>query len=249
MGLKHDCVVATSKFAMGNKKLSINGVEFFPFSTEEDLFNHIDENKGILVAINAEKIINATEKTRSIINRNVGYIDGAGAMIAAHKRGFPKACKIPGCELWLKIIARFYKEKTFYLVGGKQQVIEETVEKLQKEFEGINIIGYRNGYIKTDEDKVALIADIVEKKPDVVFVAMGSPKQELLMEKIQQQHKAIFQGLGGSFDVYTGHVHRAPKWWVNHNMEFAYRLLREPKRFKRQLKLVKFMYCLYTKKI
>ena len=234
---------------MAQKKLCLNGVEFFPFSTEEDLFNHIDENKGILVAINAEKIINATDKTRSIINRNVGYIDGAGAMIAARKRGFPNACKIPGCELWLKIIARFYKEKSFYLVGGKQQIIDETVEKLKKEFEGINIVGYRNGYIKTDEDKTALIADIVAKKPDVVFVAMGSPKQELLMEEIMQQHKAIFQGLGGSFDVYTGHVQRAPKWWVDHNLEFAYRLLREPKRFKRQLKLVKFMYYLYTKKI
>ena len=234
---------------MAHKKLCLNGVEFFPFSTEEDLFSHIDENKGILVAINAEKIINATEKTRSIINRNVGYIDGAGAMIAAHKRGYPNACKIPGCELWLKIIARFYKEKSFYLVGGKQQIIDETVEKLKKEFEGINIVGYRNGYINTDEDKSALIADIVAKKPDVVFVAMGSPKQELLMEEIMQQHKAIFQGLGGSFDVYTGHVQRAPKWWVEHNLEFAYRLLREPKRFKRQLKLVKFMFYLYTKRI
>ncbi len=231
------------------EKLSINGVEFFPFSCEDDLFNHVNEKKGILVAINAEKIINATDKTRCIINRNIGYIDGAGAMIAAHKRGFPNACKIPGCELWLKIIARFYKEKTFYLVGGKQPIIEQTVEKLQKEFEGINIVGYRNGYIKTDEDKKALIADIVAKKPGVVFVAMGSPKQELLMEEIQKEHNAIFQGLGGSFDVYTGHVERAPRWWVDHNLEFLYRLLREPKRLKRQLKLIKFMYYLYTKKI
>lgn len=231
------------------EKLSINGVEFFPFSCEEDLFNHVNEKKGILVAINAEKIINATDKTRCIINRNIGYIDGAGAMIAAHKRGFPNACKIPGCELWLKIIARFYKEKTFYLVGGKQPIIEQTVEKLQKEFEGINIVGYRNGYIKTDEDKKALIADIVAKRPDVVFVAMGSPKQELLMEEIQKEHNAIFQGLGGSFDVYTGHVQRAPRWWVDHNLEFMYRLLCEPKRLKRQLKLVKFMYYLYTNKI
>lgn len=231
------------------EKLSINGVEFFPFSCEDDLFNHVNEKKGILVAINAEKIINATDKTRCIINRNIGYIDGAGAMIAAHKRGFPNACKIPGCELWLKIIARFCKEKTFYLVGGKQQIIEQTVEKLQKEFEGINIVGYRNGYIKTDDDKKALIADIVAKRPDVVFVAMGSPKQELLMEEIQKEHNAIFQGLGGSFDVYTGHVERAPRWWVDHNLEFLYRLLREPKRLKRQLKLIKFMYYLYTKKI
>ena len=234
---------------MALKKVSLNGVEVYPFTSEEDLFNHIDEQKGILVAINAEKIINATEKTRSIINRNVGYCDGAGAMLALHKRGYKKACKIPGCELWLKIIARFHKDKTFYLVGGRTAVINETVEKLRKEFDGINIIGYRDGYIRTDEERQALIADIAEKKPGVVFVAMGSPKQELLMEEMLQQHKAIYQGLGGSFDVYTGHVKRAPQWWVDNNMEFAYRLLREPKRIKRQLKLFKFAYYVATKKI
>lgn len=234
---------------MALKKVSLNGVEVYPFASEEDLFNHIDEQKGILVAINAEKIINATEKTRSIINRNVGYCDGAGAMLALHKRGYKKACKIPGCELWLKIIARFHKDKTFYLVGGRTAVINETVEKLRKEFDGINIIGYRDGYIRTDEERQALIADIAEKKPGVVFVAMGSPKQELLMEEMLQQHKAIYQGLGGSFDVYTGHVKRAPQWWVDNNMEFAYRLLREPKRIKRQLKLFKFAYYVATKKI
>lgn len=234
---------------MEQNKVAINGVEFFPFESEKELFKHIDEKKGILVAINAEKIINATDKTRSIINRNVGYIDGAGAMIGAKKRGYKNACKIPGCELWLKIIGNFYKEKSFYLVGGKQAVIDETIEKLKKDFPGINIAGYRNGYIKTDEEKNALIEDIAAKKPDVVFVAMGSPKQELLMEEIQQRHKAIFQGLGGSFDVYTGNVQRAPRWWVDHNLEFLYRLLKEPKRFKRQLVLVKYIVYLYLNKI
>lgn len=86
-------------------------------------------------------------------------------------------------------------------------------------------MGYRNGYLKEENAEEKLIEDIARKKPDVVFVAMGSPKQELLMERIQKCHPAIFQGLGGSFDVYTGHVQRAPKWWVNHNLEFAYRLI------------------------
>ena len=153
------------------------------------------------------------------------------------------------CELWLKIITRFYREKTFYLVGGKQQIINETVEKLRFEYEDIQIVGYRNGYIKTDEEKRQLIDDIVEKKPDVVFVAMGSPKQELLMEEIQRQHRAIFQGLGGSFDVYTGHVQRAPKWWVEHNLEFAYRLIKEPKRLKRQIHLIRYAWWLLIKKL
>ncbi len=230
-------------------KLSLNGVEIYPFESEQQLLSFVDVHKGILVAINAEKILHATEQTRAIINRNIGYCDGAGAQLALKQKGYENACKIPGCELWLKIIARFYKEKTFYLVGGKQQVIEETVEKLQREFEGIQIVGYRNGYLKSDEEQQILINDIAEKKPDVVFVAMGSPKQELLMEEIQKRHNAIFQGLGGSFDVYTGHVQRAPKWWVEHNMEFAYRLIKEPKRIKRQIHLVKYAWWLSYKKL
>ena len=221
-------------------KVSLNGVEIFPFDSEQQLLHYVDTHKGILVAINAEKILHATEQTRAIINRNIGYCDGAGAQMALKQKGYKDACKIPGCELWLKIITRFYKEKTFYLVGGKPQIVNETVEKLCSEYQDIRIVGYRNGYIKTDEEKRRLIDDIVEKKPDVVFVAMGSPKQELLMEEIQQRHRAIFQGLGGSFDVYTGHVQRAPKWWVEHNLEFAYRLIKEPKRIKRQIHLVKY---------
>lgn len=230
-------------------KVSLNGVEIFPFESEQQLLSYVDEHKGILVAINAEKILHATDQTREIINRNIGYCDGAGAQMALKHKGFKDACKIPGCELWLKIISRFCKEKTFYLVGGKQQIIEETVGKLKSEFEGIRIAGFRNGYIKTDEERQALIDDIAAKKPDVVFVAMGSPKQELLMEEIQKRHNAIFQGLGGSFDVYTGHVRRAPEWWVRHNLEFAYRLIREPKRIKRQIHLVKYAWWLVNKKL
>ena len=230
-------------------KVSLNGVEIFPFDSEQQLLHYVDTHKGILVAINAEKILHATEQTRAIINRNIGYCDGACAQMALNQKGYKYACKIPGCELWLKIITRFYKEKTFYLVGGKPQIVNETVEKLCSEYQDIRIVGYRNGYINTDEEKRRLIYDIVEKKPDVVFVAMGSPKQELLMEEIQQRHRAIFQGLGGSFDVYTGHVQRAPKWWVEHNLEFAYRLIKEPKRIKRQIHLVKYAWWLMKKKL
>lgn len=162
--------------------------------------------------------------------------------MALKKHGYKEVVKLPGCELWLKIIDSLYREgKTFYLVGSKQEVIENTVQKLKQDFPGIQIINYRNGYIKTEEEKQALLEDITEKRPDVVFVAMGSPKQELLMEEMLERHPAIYQGLGGSFDVYTGNVKRAPKWWVDHNLEFAYRLVKQPSRIKRQIHLVRFL--------
>lgn len=226
--------------------ISVNGVNIYPFGSFEELLKYVSGKKGILVAINAEKILHATDQTRGIINRNIGYCDGIGAVMALKKHGYKNVVKIPGCELWLRIIASTYRDgKTFYLVGSKQEVIESTVSKLKTEYPGINIVNYRNGYIKSDDEKQALIDDIADKKPDVVFVAMGSPKQELLMEEMFERHQAIYQGLGGSFDVYTGRVERAPKWWVDHNLEFAYRLIKQPSRIKRQIHLIKFLFLLY----
>ena len=121
-------------------------------------------------------------------------------------------------------------------------MIQQTVSKLNNEFPNINISGFRNGYIKTEVEKQTLIKDIANKKPDVVFVAMGSPKQELLMQEMQQHHPAIYQGLGGSFDVYVGNVERAPRWWVKNNLEWAYRLVKQPTRIKRQIHLVRFFF-------
>lgn len=220
----------------------LSGVGVYPFASTLELINYIERHPGILVAINAEKILHATDDLKAIYNRNIGYPDGVGAVIALKKKGYKKARKIAGCELWLKIIERYSREKSFYLVGGKPEVISSTIEKLKEDFPGVNIVGYRDGYFKSGDDE-ALIADIIAKKPDIVFVAMGSPKQELLMERMQKVHPlAIYQGLGGSFDVYTGRVKRAPEWWIRNNLEFAYRLLRQPSRIKRQIHLVRFLF-------
>lgn len=230
-------------------KVTINGVDVFPFSSREELMDYVDKNKSILIAINAEKVMNATDQTRAIINSNIGYCDGVGAVWALRQKGAKEVKKIPGCELWLDIINRYRNDKSFYLIGGKQEVIDATVNKLKQEFPDINLVGYRNGYLTSNDERDALIEDVVLKKPDVVFVAMGSPKQELLMGDMQKRHKAIYQGLGGSFDVYTGNAQRAPKWWLDHNLEFAYRFFKNPRRIKRQLPIMKLALKLLFRKI
>ncbi|ERJ91056.1 glycosyltransferase, WecB/TagA/CpsF family [Porphyromonas gingivalis W4087] len=231
------------------QQILLGGVEVYPFTSAEELISYVSGHPAILVAINAEKILHATDELKAIYNRNLGYSDGAGAVLALKKKGHQNACKIAGCELWLKIVERYSREKSFYLVGGKPEVIEETIQKLRADFPRINIVGYRDGYLKGNDDET-LIADIAEKKPDVVFVAMGSPKQELLMERMQRVHpEAIYQGLGGSFDVYTGRVERAPEWWIRHNLEFAYRLIKQPSRIKRQIHLVRFLFRVLTNRI
>ena len=207
------------------------------------------EKKKILIAINSKKIKNADAELKKLINENVGYIDGIGALLAVRHKGVKVAVKVPGCELWLKIIGKYYKTKTFYFVGGTQDVIENVIKKLSIDFPGIVIAGYRNGYFSSNEEKNLLEKDILDKKPDIIFVAMGSPAQELLMSEMHVMHSAVYQGLGGSFDVYTGKVQRAPSFFVNHGMEGIYRAIKEPqKRIKGVLSDVWFLIALYLGK-
>jgi len=220
--------------------VDINGVKTYCFSSRRALIEHAFADKKSLIAVNAEKILHASDKTRELFLRNIGFSDGIGAVWALKRKGFKDAVKIPGCELWLDIIGTSYHNKTFYLVGAQQEVIDNTVAKLTREFTGIRIVNYRNGYLRDGIDHRDLISDIIIRKPDVVFVAMGSPKQEELIEEMQKAHPAVYLGLGGSFDVYVGAVKRAPEWWVRHNLEWAYRLVKQPARIARQIHLVKF---------
>ena len=221
--------------------IEINGVKVYPYVDFQSIVDVAYRDKLMLFSANAEILSNKDVEFKTILNKGIAYPDGVGAVMALKKKGAKNAVKIPGCELWLEVVKTGYKDKTFYFVGSKQEVIDTTVEKIKLEYPGINIINYRNGYVKTVEERTALINDIVQKKPDVVFIAMGMPMQEKLVAELYEQHKAVYMGLGGSFDVYSGYVKRAPKWWINHNLEWAYRLVKEPKRNKRQIHLVRFL--------
>jgi UDP-N-acetyl-D-mannosaminouronate:lipid I N-acetyl-D-mannosaminouronosyltransferase len=227
----------------------LNGVKTYAPNSRADLMQFAIEKKSILIAVNAEKILHATGETRKIINRNVGYPDGMGAVWALKKCGLKNVVKIPGCELWLDVISKYQHSKSFYFLGGEEKIIKNTILKLKSDFPQINICNYRNGFIKSEYEKAELIDDIILFKPDIVCVGMGSPKQELLMEELQQVHAATYLGLGGSFDVYVGNVKRAPNWWVKNNLEWAYRLIKQPSRIRRQIHLIKFLIKLVSNKI
>ena len=229
--------------------IHLNGVKTFCFSSKHEVVDYALQEKSSLLAVNAEKILHANDRTRNLFNKNIGFSDGIGAVWALKRKGFKNAVKIPGCELWLDLVRASYHYKTFYLIGAKQEIIEETVEKLKQEFQGINIVNYRNGYLRGDHEKGDLFSDIRLRKPDVVFLAMGSPRQELLMEEMIDWHPAIYMGLGGSFDVYTGRVNRAPEIWVSLRLEWLYRLLKQPSRIRRQIYLIRFLFLLLMRKL
>lgn len=229
------------------KNSIVNHYKIHAFKDRKQFLDQIKDEHKILVAMNAEKILKDDERLREIVNRNIGYPDGIGAVMALRKKGLD-AVKIPGAEFWLDIIGRYKDEKTFYLIGSSQDVIERTVAKLHEDFPGIRIANYRNGYLKA-EDIAALKEDLTHTKPDVVFVAQGSPRQEFLMEELMAVHPALYMGLGGSFDVYCGLKKRAPKIFINLGLEWLYRLLKEPTRIGRQMVLGKFLALLMVGKL
>lgn len=225
----------------------INGIKINSFDSKNEFLEYINDKKNILVAINAEKILKENLKLKNIINSNIGYPDGVGAVMALKQKGL-NAIKIPGSEFWLDIINKYQNEKSFYLIGTTTEVIENTVKKLKIEFPNINILGYQNGFIN-DSQKVELKEKLKVLKPDIVFVAQGTPRQEFLMDELIEIHPAIYMGLGGSFDIYGGEKKRAPKIFLDFNCEWLYRLIKEPTRVGRQLNLIKFLILLKLGKL
>ena len=229
------------------EKILIRNVFVYPFPDRGVFLDYIENKHKILIAVNAEKILNEAPKLQQIINDNIGYADGVGTVMALKQKGL-NAVKIPGSEFWLDIVRHFYHEKKFYLLGSSQDVIEKTIHKLKADFPGINIVGYRDGFL--DENaKTELKAFLAEKKPDIVFVAQGTPRQEYLMDELIKTYPALYMGLGGSFDIYGGSKKRAPKIFLKLHLEWLYRLLKEPTRFGRQLALVRFLVLLLTGKL
>lgn len=217
----------------------VNNYKINAFVSKSIFLDYIINHKKILVAMNAEKIMKNDDRLRRIVNENIAYADGFGAVIALRSKGL-KAIKIPGSELWLDIIDRFQKSKKFYLIGSSSLVIEATIVKLKKDYPSIEIVGYQNGFLKKG-DKDTLIEQLKATKPDIIFVAQGSPRQEFLMDELIAIYPALYMGLGGSFDIYGGDKKRAPKFFLKLQLEWLYRLFKEPTRFSRQLALLKFV--------
>jgi UDP-N-acetyl-D-mannosaminouronate:lipid I N-acetyl-D-mannosaminouronosyltransferase len=231
------------------KNAKINGIKIYTPNSRGSLIAFAKEKKKALVALNAEKIMTLNDNRKEFVNKNVGYADGIGAVFALRKKGYKESKKIPGCELWLEVIKSNFPKNKFYLIGGSENTIQATVKKLKEEFRGIKIVGFRNGYFSSENQKDQLIYKIKKLRPDIIFVAMGSPKQEDMIVTLQNHHSALYQGLGGSFDIYTNSVKRAPKGYISKYFEWLFRLILEPRRIIRQAVLLKFIYKLVLNKL
>ncbi|MDF4591085.1 WecB/TagA/CpsF family glycosyltransferase [Vibrio parahaemolyticus] len=202
------------------------------------------------VAINPEKILSAMRcsKTREALDKaDIRYLDGIGAVKVAERKLSMKLDRIPGCELWEELMkASSQEQKSVFLLGASLDVVTQTSSKLKNEFD-VNIVGFADGYFQDDD---VMIKKILSLTPDIVTVAMGSPRQEIFMQKCRDAGiDAFMMGVGGTYNVFVGAADRAPKAWCNLNLEWLYRLLKEPSRIFRQVRLLKFLWLAITRKI
>jgi len=235
-------------------KVTIGPVEVSAFNDMAQLLAfilHADGKvfAGSAIAINPEKILTAMENPAIldvIRQADIRYADGIGVVKVMRKRLQRRVERIPGCELWQELMLRAAKYQVpVYLVGAKPEVLAQTRAKLQAQ--GTVVVGATDGYF---QDEAELIQAIKQSGARFVSVAMGSPKQELLIKRIQAQHPDCFyMGVGGTYDVFTGNVKRAPELWCKLNLEWAYRLVLQPSRIGRQLRLVKYLWWYLTGKI
>lgn len=208
------------------------------------VFDRIEKkDKALIVAINPEKIIKAKQDSalKKLLNDAEFQIpDGIGVILASKIQKGQIRSRVTGVDMMMKLCEEAAKRnKPIFLYGGKPGVADKAKAKLESLFPSINIVGTQDGYEK-DPQKVN--DKINAAKPDILFVAMGSPKQENWINANRDQlHPTIYQGVGGSFDVLAGTVKRAPETFQKLGLEWFYRLMKEPKRLKRQLALPLFL--------
>lgn len=210
-------------------------------STAEHIISARLNDFNNAIAINPEKVIRMEKDKKlhaAIKSASINYPDGIGICIALGRRASKKVTRIPGCELWEELMrCSGEREIPVFILGGSKDVNSQTVDKLRNEL-NVEVVDFSDGYFDCDQ---TMINRIQESGAQIISVAMGSPKQEIFIEKCRQAGLVgFFMGVGGTYDVFTGSNKRAPIFFRKVGLEWFYRLLRQPQRILRQRNLVKF---------
>lgn len=236
--------------------LPLMGVKVTPF---RDYGHAIEAVSGVLgsgskvfsAAINPEKIYRASydSSVRELLNRaEICICDGIGAALAVRALYGHQIGRITGVALFFELIRAAEKRQwKVFLLGAAPDVNEDAVSKLKQDYPLLQIVGRQDGYFNDSESVVDLIN---ASGADLLFVAMGSPKQEVWITEHREKINAPFcMGVGGTFDVVCGKVEWAPAFYRKTGTEWLYRLVKEPSRWRRQLALPKFVWLLMRYKM
>lgn len=197
-----------------------------------------------IITLNAEIVYTAQSdpELQKIINRaDLVTPDGVGIVWAGRKMGYPIAERVTGIDLLYRLCEEASHEGwQIYLLGAAPGVAEKAASSLRDQYPGLKVCGTHHGYFGEAETE-QLVQEIRAARPDLLFAALGAPKQEFFIQQYKEKLAVpVCMGVGGSFDVVAGVKKRAPEWAIRLNIEWLYRLLAEPSRFKRQLVLPRF---------
>ncbi|QUH18742.1 WecB/TagA/CpsF family glycosyltransferase [Alkaliphilus sp. B6464] len=232
------------------KQESILGVKFDIVNEDEaleKLMNFLEEDSSLkkVYTPNPEIVMLAQddkELFRILSEADLVLADGIGVILASKIKGLELKDRVTGVDTMDKLLKYCgQKGKSIFIFGSKPGIAELACKNIEKKYEGIKIAGYHHGYFsENDEDEI--INKINGVNPDVLFVCLGAPKQEKWIDKNKDRlNCSLAMGVGGSVDVYAGVAKRAPIAFQKLGLEWFYRLLKEPWRFKRMLVLPKFL--------
>ena len=229
------------------EKIPVMGVHITPFASYAEACQGIGEliatrQKAFSVAINPEKIYRAQhdETLCRLLNvAQIGICDGIGAALAVRLLRGASIPRITGISLFNELVRAAEKNAwKIFLLGASPESNQGTEQNLLTTHPNLKIVGRRDGYF---QDSAEVVAQINTSGADIVFVAMGSPKQELWIHENRADIEAPFcMGVGGTFDVVSGKAKWAPPVFRKSGTEWLYRLICEPKRWRRQMVLPKF---------
>ncbi len=228
---------------------NILGVPFnnmSPVETVELLNVYLNgDTKAAVYTPNPEMVMTALKDPEfmEVLNTSaVNIPDGIGIVYASRFTENRIEERVPGCDTVLALFDKMRNtKKTAYFFGGAPGVAEKAKEEMEKRFKGLTVVGTADGYFDEEKEQL-IIADINEKKPDLLLVGIGFPKQEKWIAKhLDGLDVKVAIGVGGSLDVFSGTVKRAPKVFIKLNLEWFYRLLCQPSRIGRMMQLPAFM--------
>ncbi|HAM80039.1 WecB/TagA/CpsF family glycosyltransferase [Ornithinibacillus bavariensis] len=238
------------------KTVSVMGIDFINTTKEEflekGLIPILNRNeKCFVVTANPEIVMKANEDhefKRIIQSADFVVPDGAGILMAARHKKQPLQERIAGTDIMMDLLS-YANEKglSCFFLGASEAVNEKVVLEVRKQFPFVKIAGSHHGFFPFDD--TTIVEGVRKANPDLVFVATGFPRQEKwISQNLDTFEKGIFIGVGGSFDVLSGEVKRAPETWIKLNLEWLYRLIKQPFRFVRVLKIFKFMFRIWFKR-
>ena len=235
LGVGFDNVTMDEALARGEELLCSEGAHYV-----------VTPNPEIVETCRADAAANAAVNGADLV-----LPDGIGIVYGAKILHQPLRGRVPGIEFGTGMIERCAKlGKSVYLLGAKQEVVSATVEVLQGKYPKMIIAGYRDGYF-SEEEFDAVVNQVSQEKPDIVFVGITSPKKERLIERFRDLGvTGIYVGVGGSFDVVSGNIPRAPMWMQKANLEWLFRMMQEPGRLAKRYVIgnVKFLSLLQKEK-